>query len=187
MREFTFYWILLICVSCNHETPFSKTINISDDYFNGTAQIEKVEKINKYRLTIKNSVNGETDKIYTPYEIFAMESGDINHDGKTDICIGIIKPTPFDSLLKKRLFIFQIDNNFIRPLWLSSRLVYPLEEFVIENDENGQQIIKTIERQSLKSFCINEYKWKSFGMSFISERNNMLSYTEAITFLKNKQ
>lgn len=175
-----------VCLSCNNTPPFSKTININDSSFKGIVHVEKIEKLNKYRVNIENRLTGGTDKIYTPYEIYAMETGDINNDGRTDICIGIIKPTPFDSLLKKRLFIFQIDNDFIRPLWLGSRLVHPLEEFAVQINEENKFIIKTIERQGQKTYCINEYRWQSFGMTFITENEKMLSYPDALEILSRK-
>jgi hypothetical protein len=187
MRYWVTFFVFLICLSCNNKPPFSKTISIHDSSFTGEVQVEKIQKLNKYKISIENSVTGGTDKIFTPYEIYAMETGDINHDGRTDICLGIIKPTPFDSLLKRRLFIFQIDNDFIRPLWLSSRLVYPLEEFIVDKDVENQVIIKTMERQGMKTYCINEYKWQSFGMKFITEHRKMLSYSDALTLLKNKK
>ncbi|MBK7711019.1 MAG: hypothetical protein IPJ37_08765 [Bacteroidales bacterium] len=184
MRYWVIFYVFLICLSCNNKPPFSKTISIHDSSFTGEVQVEKILKLNKYKISIENSVTGGTDKIFTPYEIFAMETGDINHDGRSDICLGIIKPTPFDSLLKRRLFIFQIDNDFIRPLWLGSRLVYPLEEFVIEKDKENHTTIKTMERQGLKTYCINVYEWQSFGLTYIAEHGNMLSYSEAHSLLK---
>jgi len=159
---------------------------VSDAFFDGEVKVEKIEKLSKYKLTIFNSITGESDHIYTPYEIFHMETGDVNHDGKTDICMGIIKPTPFDSVFKKRLFIFQIDRDYIRPLWLGSRLVYPMEEFKICKDSD-RYTIKTIERQNIDLFCINEYRWESFGMSFLRKHKDSLTYTNAKSLLDNLQ
>lgn len=177
---------LSISCSCLEEQPFSKTAQVHDHSFKGTVKAEKVEKTGKFRITIKNSISTETDRIYTPYKIFAMETGDVNHDGNTDICIGIIKPTPFDPVMKKRLFIFQIDRNYIRPLWLSSRLVMPLVKFTLGKDINGRQIIRTIEQQNAKMYCINEYRWESFGMSFVAKNEDSLSYPEADFLLNSK-
>ncbi len=168
--------------SCTNSTYFSKSIPIRDAYFKGKVIVEKIEKLDKYRITIIDSVTGGSDHIYTPYDVFEMETGDVNHDGRTDICIGIIKPTPFDPVLKKRLFIFQIDRDYIRPLWLSSRLVRPLEEFAVLSNDDGCRI-RTIERENTDMFCINEYKWESFGMTFIKTRNNSLHYADAQSLL----
>lgn len=168
--------------SCTNSTYFSKSIPIRDAYFKGKVIVEKIEKLDKYRITIIDSVTGGSDHIYTPYDVFEMETGDVNHDGRTDICIGIIKPTPFDPVLKKRLFIFQIDRDYIRPLWLSSRLVRPLEEFTVLSDEEGCRI-RTIERINPGMFCIAEYRWESFGLTFIRIRNDSLHYSDAHSLL----
>jgi len=167
---------------CNNKNDFSKSITIKDAFFNGQVIVEKIGKLNKYRITIFDSLTGVSDHIYTPYEVFEMETGDVNHDGKTDICIGIIKPTPFDPVLKKRLFIFQIDRDYIRPLWLSSRLVRPLEEFRVLNINNECRII-TIEKVNTDLFCINEYKWESFGMTFIRTIKDSLDHSKARALL----
>jgi hypothetical protein len=169
-------------ISCTNNTYFSKSIPIRDAFFTGKVIVEKIGKLDKYSITIFDSITGGSDRIYTPYDVFEMNTGDVNHDGRTDICIGIIKPTPFDPVLKKRLFIFQIDRDYIRPLWLSSRLVRPLEEFAVLNNEEGCRI-RTIERENTAMFCINEYKWESFGMTFINTRNDSLHFADAQSLL----
>jgi len=174
----TIFFLMTQCARIN-KTPYSKTINITDQYFVGTVTVDKVEKLNKYRISILNSKTGASDRIYTPYEIFDMQTGDVNRDGKADICIGIIKPTPFDSVLKKRLFIFQIDRDYIRPLWLSSRLVHPLEAFWVGKGSDDECVIRAIERQSSELYCINTYRWESFGMSFVEEKYKSLSLAQA--------
>jgi len=168
--------------SCTDNTYFSKSIPIRDAYFTGKVTVEKIRKLDKYSISIFDSLTGRSDRIYTPYDVFEMKTGDVNHDGRTDICIGIIKPTPFDPVLKKRLFIFQIDRDYIRPLWLSSRLVRPLEEFAVLSNEGGCRI-RTIERENTDLFCINEYKWESFGMTFIKTLNDSLHYADAQSLL----
>jgi hypothetical protein len=186
--SFNFISITIILIasfyisSCTNNTYFSKSIPIRDAYFTGKVIVEKIAKLDKYSITIFDSLTGGSDRIYTPYDVFEMKTGDVNNDGRTDICIGIIKPTPFDPVLKKRLFIFQIDRDYIRPLWLSSRLVRPLEEFVVLSNEEGCRI-RTIERENTDMFCINEYKWESFGMTFIKTRNDSLHYPDAQSLL----
>lgn len=174
--------VFLCCGSCTKNRYFSASIKISDAFFKGRVIVEKIEKLDKYRIAIFDSLTGLSDRIYTPYEVFEMETGDVNHDGRTDICIGIIKPTPFDPVFKKRLFIFQIDRDYIRPLWLSSRLVRPLETFAVLTNDEGCRI-RTIEKENSEMFCINEYKWESFGMTFIKTRNDSLNHSDAQSLL----
>lgn len=171
--------IILLCVilsSCS--SPFSKTENITDTFFSGTVTIEKNQKLQRYALSINNEKTGGKDRIFTPYEVFTMHTGDVNGDGRTDICLGIIKPTPFDSVLKKRLFIFQIDKDFIRPLWLSSRLVRPLEDFKVIARDTVKNIM-AIEKENGSQFTVNEYSWGSFGMHPVKRHGKSLSLAEA--------
>jgi len=169
---------LFFLSTCSNDNGYTKTIHIRDAFFNGKVTVERIDKLNKYRISIFDSKTGNIDRIYTPYEVFEMETGDVNRDGKTDICIGIIKPTPFDPILKKRLFIFQIDRDYIRPLWLSSRLVNPLVEFKVLNN-NKDCTIRTVEKRKKDLYCIREYRWESFGMSYQKVISDSLSVTEA--------
>lgn len=171
--------ITLTVLSCTNANRFEKTIQINDAYFKGFVIVKRVASQNRYQISIENQKHVEIDRIFTPYTIFQMETGDVNNDGKTDICIGIIKPTPFDSVLKKRLFIFQIDRNYIRPLWLSSRLAHPFEKCSISKDKNNKTIVRTIERQNKKLYCISEYEWGVFGLTFKKISADSLSYSEA--------
>jgi len=173
----------LIFASCNQEQIFEKTIFISDSNFKGEVRVEKVHKLNKYKISIHNSLTGGKDIIYTPYQVFELEQGDINGDDKTDFCIGIIKPTPFDKTYRKRLFIFQIDQDYIRPLWLSSRLANTLEAFVVIK-ENKLDVIRTIEIKKENEYCIHQYKWGSFGMVYQREIGEGLSLTQAKKIIK---
>jgi hypothetical protein len=163
--------------SCTHPS-ISKEIHIDDASFKGPVKIKKIEKLGRFCLSINNLRTGGKDRIYTPYEVFSMETGDINGDGRTDICLGIIKPTPFDSILRKRLFIFQIENDYIRPLWLSSRLVHPLEEFRVVKVGSASHVL-SIEKEQNNTFCIAEYCWGSFGMHWIKSYGTSLSLTKA--------
>ncbi len=172
--------LLLIISSCS--SPFARTESISDEFFTGTVTIEKNKKIQRYTLSINNEKTGGKDRIFTPYEVFAMHTGDVNGDGRTDICLGIIKPTPFDSVLKKRLFIFQIDKDYIRPLWLSSRLVRPLEDFKVISRGKVSNIL-AIEKENGSGYCVSEYSWSSFGMRMVKNQGSSLSLTEAQNIL----
>jgi hypothetical protein len=174
------FFISFILPSCS--SPFTKTETISDNFFSGTVTIEKNKKLQRYSLSIYNEKTGGIDRIFTPYEVFTMHTGDVNGDGRTDICLGIIKPTPFDSVLKKRLFIFKIDKDYIRPLWLSSRLVRPLENFKVISRGTVKNIL-AIERENGTKFGVSEYSWSSFGMQIVEKHGSSLSLTEAQNIL----
>jgi hypothetical protein len=170
---------MILLSACSKPDTFEKVLPIHDSFFKGFVKLEKMERINKYKLSITDSLDKPVDCIYTPYEVFQMETGDIDRDGKTDICLGIIKPTPFDSILKKRLFIFNIDRRYIRPLWLSSRLVNPLEEFTIDTNSRKECIIRTIEKEGTNLYGVRSYKWGTFGMIYQTTLQDSIDYEKA--------
>ncbi|MDF2454433.1 MAG: nuclear receptor-binding factor 2 [Cytophagaceae bacterium] len=181
----TFYLLFLfsILTACSDQS-FEKEMIISDDFFKGSVSLVKMENMKKYKLSIIDSSKQIVDHIYTPYDVFQLETGDINRDGKTDICLGIIKPTPFDPVLKKRLFLFQIDQGYIRPLWLSSRLVNPMEQFSVGKDSLGHSIIHTIENKGSDLYCVRTYQWGTFGMSYINTSHDSITYEKAEQILQ---
>ena len=125
------------------------------------------------------------------YPVYKFLYEDISNDGKKNILVGVIKPTRFDSVVRKRLFIFKFYEEEIRPLWLGSRLGMPLEDFFVE-EIDGENYIQTIEREKDGSLAIALYKWESFGFTFIEYRernitNNKLNAkyeTPAATFAR---
>lgn len=179
MKRILIITSFIFLVSCAGDSAFERSMKIDDAAFKGEVSLERIEKLDKYKLTVFNQLTGKVDQIYTPYQVLQMELADVNRDGRTDICLGIIKPTPFDSALKRRLFIFEIDRDYIRPLWLSSRLVKPLEEFVPFTDEEGLWRILAMEREGNDLYCLNEYKWGAFGMSFQKQVGESLDYHTA--------
>lgn len=181
--HFLFLFFISSLTACT-QRPFEKERMIEDDFFKGSVTLKKMEKMNRYKLSIVDTAQQTVDRIYTPYEVFQLETGDVNRDGKTDICIGIIKPTPFDPVLKKRLFLFQIDRGYIRPLWLSSRLVNPLEQFAIGKDSLGHCIIHTIENKGKEIYCTRSYQWGTFGLSYINTTHDSISYEKAEQVLR---
>src|SRR5687767_8502918 len=70
-----------------------------------------------------------SDAVLFRYQAYHLDTGDINKDGRTDILLGLIKPTKFDPELNKRLFILRVDEGTIRPLWLGSKTCNNLQEF----------------------------------------------------------
>jgi hypothetical protein len=188
LRSYIFVLIALFLIAgCAKPLPYEGLETVNDSLFTGFVSAEKVEKINRYKISITDTAKHLSDRIFTPYTVFDMQTGDINHDGKTDICIGIIKPTPYDPILKKRLFIFQIDRFYIRPLWLSSRLVYPFEAFALKKDPKLGIKVLVLEVTDKTSYCISEYGWQSFGLTRERELIRCTRLTRAKRMLKKLQ
>ena len=179
--------IIVLCLlisffSCKKDTKFKKEVFIRDNNFVGILKVEWLDKPRLYKISIQNKQTGKSDRIYIPFEIFDLQTGDINGDGSIDFCLGLIKPTPHDPTMKKRLFIFKIDRDYIRPLWLGSRLWHTYEQFrVIESKPTC--LVRSIEVTGSQSYMVNEYSWKSFGLSWIRSKGDSLSLNQATKLL----
>jgi hypothetical protein len=100
------------------------------------------------------------------YPVFHFECADVNADGNDDILVGVIKPTRFDSISRKRIFIFKLVDGYIRPLWLGSRVSQPLEDFKVAKCDSINRV-RTIEREENGKYLVADYQWSGFGLIFV--------------------
>jgi hypothetical protein len=102
----------------------------------------------------------------------------VNNDGMEDLAVGVIKPTRRDPVARKRLFLFQVRNQSIIPLWLGSSLSHPMEDFLLY--KNGSRfVVRSIELEKSKRYLIAEYEWFGFGLSFTKYLHRELSLDKA--------
>ncbi len=158
-------------------------IKIHDSNFNGFVLLEKLHAIHGYRLTIQDRQNRKIDDLYIQYPIYRFDACDINNDGKTDILLGVIKTTHFDPILKRRLFIMQIESGKIKPLWLGSRVCQELIDFRCIG--NKKEIL-TIECDKHNLFCNGRYIWHNFGLMLKGYQNENSEYSTALQYFKQK-
>jgi hypothetical protein len=119
--------------------------------------IAEISKNNKLILTNSWHLN---------YEVFKIDTGDVNNDNSTDILVGVIKSTRFDPVSRKRLFIFKLFEGYIRPLWLGSRVSQPLVDFKFVKCKS-EGVVRTIESEKDQSYLVAEYHWIGFGLGFM--------------------
>jgi hypothetical protein len=101
-----------------------------------------------------------------PYPVYHFETGDIDGDGIDDIAVGVTKATRNDSIVRKRIFLFQLQEGNIIPLWLGSCVSQPLNDFALFRT-SGHSNIRTIEQERNGSCLVAEYEWYGFGLSFV--------------------
>jgi hypothetical protein len=73
--------------------------------------------------------------------------------------------------------------GYIRPLWLSSKVGKPLEDFKAIHGNHGT-IIRTIEKDAQNYYYVGEYKWDEFGLSWIRYLGERISYENAVKLFK---
>lgn len=113
-----------------------------------------------------------------PFPVYQFQTGDIDGDGNEDIVVGAIKTTRMDSVIRKRIFLFQVRNRKIIPLWMGSSLAHPLEDFkVVPTD--SVTLVRSIEKEPMGQFLVAEYQWYGFGLSFNRYLSRNISLSEA--------
>lgn len=129
-------------------------------------------------------VNKEGDSAFwpLPYPVYHAEVSDIDGNGTKEILVGVIKSTRFDTIKAKRVFVFKIIDDHIRPLWLGSRLGMPIEDFTIHKVDSTNRLF-TIEHEPSKDFAVGEYEWDRFGFKFIRYVARNCSFREAKSYL----
>jgi len=101
-----------------------------------------------------------------PFPVYHFEVGDVNGDGTDDIAVGVTKATRFDRNMGKRIFLFQLQDGSIIPLWLGSRVSQPLFDFRLLRVQERKNI-RTIEKEQDGSYLVAEYEWYGFGLGFV--------------------
>ena len=162
MRLFSVFCIVALIAGCSSQPEFPELneFSIADKSFTGKINFKKLVSTTGFKVLLKTNT-GETDQTIFRYKPYRFDTADVNRDGRTDIIVGLIKATQFDPVEKKRLFILQIDDNNLRPLWLGSKVCQELIDFKVLN--NG--VIQTLERTSTGSYSIGQYYWQSFGLT----------------------
>ncbi len=173
--------ILLTC--CDHDFhTFDRTeLVIHDSHFQGKVTFQKLTSRNGFKLILKNNSDETLDQTIFQYVAYQLDTGDIDRDGRTEVLVGLIKATTFDSTERKRLFILRIDDGQLRPLWLGSRVCQELVNFKVI--KNG--IVQTFEKDKNGSYTLGLYTWQGFGLALKKYTHHELSFTEAQKIFNN--
>lgn len=158
----------------------------------GSASVKSVKVFLKnisdsLNVIIADSYSGEKRILSSTwkleYPVFHFELGDANNDSIDDILVGVVKATRFDSIVRKRIFIFKLFEGYIRPLWLGSRVSQPLEDFCLVKTPE-QNIIRTVEKEKNGNYLVAEYRWRGFGLDFIHYLKRDINLKSALANLK---
>lgn len=169
----------LLLFTCSCKNKFHQVLHCATPDGKTMVTLKKTGK-NKYILIAK--LNEKTETWNLPYPVYQFESGDIDGDHSDDILVGVIKTTRFDSVCRKRLFIFRLSEGRIRPLWLGSRVGQPLEMFHLFHSDSLMTVL-TIEKEREGRFLVAQYKWKGFGLSFMKYISRKITKKQAYKLL----
>jgi hypothetical protein len=177
--------LLLLITSCHqadHSFHHQRELIIRDPGFEGKVVFERLTKTNGFRLLLKNSAGETLDQTVFRYTAYQLDTADVDHNGSTDVLVGLIKSTEFDRQEKKRLFILRIDEGQLRPLWLGSKVCQELIDFKSQADG----VIRTLEKNKNNNYALGRYEWQSFGLALITYTHNEISFDEALQIFESR-
>lgn len=160
--------LLLGCATKKYEEYESAIINDS------TVVKLELGKPNRLICSVSDSI---TSQWVLRYPVYQYHYGDINRDGSIDLAVGVIKETRYDSVKRKRLFLFQVRNNAIIPLWLGSSVGHPIVNFRVLQGAGGNYIVRILGQEKSDNYLVADYEWYGFGLT-------MTRYVKRETSLK---
>lgn len=163
------------------QKPYKKLLVVHSTNFNGIIEAKNMGA-KSYTLHTIDKKTGKETAVFIKYDVYAMQSGDINNDGKMDICIGVITPKIMyknaEESIQKTLFVLEIDDGNIRPLMPQALFDKPLENFKIFC-RNEKSIIRTIEKEKNNTFSVGEYEWNHAKLKLLSYKGTNLDMEKA--------
>jgi len=153
--------LIILLVQCRQEETANEFLVKADEH--SLLVTLKEGKVNYINCYYQDSLISKWPLRYPVFKF--IKGGDINQDGNEDFMVGVIKATRRDSVVRKRLFLFQIKNKIIIPLWLGSSVSHPLEDF-ISYQSDSKVIIRTIEKEGNDRYLVADYTWRDFGLNF---------------------
>lgn len=136
------------------------SIALSLMVFTCQAQIFNIEHTTDSTAVIVLTTDSSRNEWQIDYPVYQFQQGDIDGDGIAEAFVGVTKSTRFDSVSRKRLFIFKNFRNLIRPMWMGSSLGHEMIDFVYA-DGRIRAAVKNIKNKC----AVGEYVWDKFGLS----------------------
>jgi len=180
------FMIFTALITCSCQQTQDRTVEM--DAYGKKVRIA-LERVSDDVSQVKVDTFDDNQLVYSStwplnYPVYRFEVGDVTANGVPEIAVGVIKTTRYDTQLAKRLFLFQITDEYdVRPLWLGSRVSHPLEDFVLTGDGK----VMTIEWEQNGKFLVAQYRYHGFGLTFGEYIKREISRKEAYKIMNYNQ
>lgn len=113
-----------------------------------------------------------------PWPIYQFQRGDIDDDDIADLFVGVIKACPYDPVVRRRLFVYEVIDGDLRAKWLGTHVSYHLKDFRTIAIDN-KTYIRTIEQDESGIYHIVTYAWAAFGPRLINNQEGGNNHEDA--------
>jgi hypothetical protein len=101
-------------------------------------------------------------------ELSELSIADINQDGDLDLLVGIGKKVHFDPVEAKRIQIYSFSEGALKPLWLGTRFMFPVEQFQVVYQDRIPYLATVEMRENGEKFN-GRYQWDEFGFRLVED------------------
>lgn len=159
MKKYGILIILILIVGLLINIP---VFNISAKGVNGNpCEIKFIKKIHE-RYPNRVSINGKVHIYKDRYRlnVWKAETGVVTDEGLENVVLGVYNKSPFHQEMEKRVFIYVVKDDELRPRYRASKLTTPFEDFVLY-DIDGDGVTEILTLDSVKGMnSISAYKLK---------------------------
>ncbi len=150
----------------------------------GEAQQFRIVQQNDSLNWLVLTTDSTEDKWKLPYPVYQLQTGDVDGNGSVDAIVGVIKKTRYYPK-GKRIFIFKNVNGKLRPMWMGSKLGGILQDFRFTNTAEGPGV-RALETTTDDYYVVSEYRWETFGMTFVRFLAKKVSKEKALEVFNSK-
>lgn len=159
MKKYGILIILILIVGLLINIPvFNLSVN---DVDGNPCEIKFSKKIYE-RYPNSVSINGKVHIYKDRYKlnVWKAEAGVVTDEGVENVVLGVYNKSPFHQETEKRVFVYIVKNDELRPRYRASKLSTPFEDFVLY-DVEGDGVIEIVTLDNIKGMnSISAYKLK---------------------------
>jgi hypothetical protein len=170
-----------LCRSAGFSFPSKKEVRYFDLDRDGRRECFVREK---QRLTVIRR-DKEIWKSPREWRVSAFVLGDATNDGRDDLCLVVWKKGSFgngkpfwvkenDESMKNHLFIFNLEEDRLKPIWMSSNLDNPIKALHIEDSDGDgkKELVVSEGRYGFPGFLgtrTTTWQWSEWGFKLLEE------------------
>lgn len=159
MKKYGILSILILIVGLLINIP---VFNLSVNDVDGNPCEIKISKKIYERYPNRISINGKVHIYKDRYRlnVWKVEAGVVTDEGVENVVLGVYNKSPFHQETEKRVFVYIVKNDELRPRYRASKLSTPFEDFVLY-DVEGDGVIEIVTLDNIKGMnSISAYKLK---------------------------
>lgn len=138
-------------------------------------------KMHKLRSEVYTE-GGDTVKSFIPltYHILKSQVADLQGDDYPEVLFCIRKKSKYHPIESNRIFIYGLKDQRIYPIWLGSRVQYPVVDFTISSEEEQDRVL--VLQRLHKKYYLSTYALEGFGLKqkqmLLSDVDSAQAFTE---------